>query len=114
MALVSGVWILDLTGSSGLAALAGLCVYAPTLAGPWLGGLLDVVPRKPFVIAINLALSAALLSLFAVRTADQTWLIFAVSVAYGLSHVLVGAGETALLPSALPVADLGRVNGWRS
>ncbi|MFI6821982.1 MFS transporter [Micromonospora sp. NPDC050187] len=114
MALVSGIWILDLTGSTGLAALAGLCVYAPVLAGPWLGGLLDRAPRRPLVIAVNLALAAVLLSLLTVRGPAQTWLIFAVSCAYGVSYVLIDAGETALLPSALSPAELGDVNGWRS
>ncbi|WFE40808.1 MFS transporter [Micromonospora sp. WMMD998] len=114
MALVAGIWVLDLTGSTGLAALAGLCVYAPVLAGPWLGGLLDRAPRRPFVIAVHLALAATLLSLLAVRGPGETWLIFAVSVAYGVSYVLIDAGETALLPAALPPARLADVNGWRS
>ncbi|MEU5784564.1 MFS transporter [Micromonospora lupini] len=114
MVLVSGIWILDLTGSTGLAALAGLCVYAPVLVGPWLGGLLDRAPRRQLVIAVNLLLAAALLTLLAVRGSGQTWLIFAVSCAYGVSYVLIDAGETALLPSALSPTDLGDVNGWRS
>jgi Major Facilitator Superfamily len=114
MALVTGIWILDITGSSSLAALAGLCVYAPVLAGPWLGGLLDRLPRRPLVVAVHLALAAVLLSLLAVRGPGQTWLIFAVSAAYGVSYVLIDAGESALLPSALSPAELGDVNGWRS
>ncbi|MEV4764297.1 MFS transporter [Micromonospora chokoriensis] len=114
MSLVAGIWILDLTGSTSLAALAGLCVYAPVLAGPWLGGLLDRAPRRPLVIAVNLLLAAALLTLLAVRGPEQTWLIFAVSCAYGISYVLIDAGETALLPSALSPTELGDVNGWRS
>ncbi|MGX1473676.1 UNVERIFIED_CONTAM: hypothetical protein RKD50_002484 [Streptomyces canus] len=32
--LVSGVWVKDLTGSDGLAALCMLAMWAPTLAGP--------------------------------------------------------------------------------
>jgi hypothetical protein len=114
MALVSGVWIFDLTGSAGLAALAGLCLYAPTLAGPWLGGLLDRLPRRPLVVGVNLALAAALLGLLAVRAPAQAWLIFAVAIAYGVSYVLIDAGESALLPAALPAAALADVNGWRS
>ncbi|MDO3702827.1 MFS transporter [Micromonospora sp. C28SCA-DRY-2] len=114
MSLVAGIWILDLTGSTGLAALAGLCVYAPVLAGPWLGALLDRAPRRPLVVAVNLALAGVLLSLLAVRGPGQTWLLFAVSCAYGLSYVLIDAGETALLPAALSPAELGDVNGWRS
>ncbi|TNH30223.1 MFS transporter [Micromonospora orduensis] len=114
MSLVAGIWILDLTGSTGLAALAGLCVYAPVLAGPWLGGVLDRAPRRPLVIAVNLMLAAVLLALFAVRGPEQTWLIFTVSCAYGVSYVLIDAGESALLPSALSPSELGDVNGWRS
>ncbi|WP_422735354.1 MFS transporter [Micromonospora sp. WMMD729] len=114
MALVSGIWILDLSGSTGLAALAGLCVYAPVLGGPWLGGLLDRASRRQLVIAVNLVLAGALLALLAVRGPGQTWVIFAVSCAYGISYVLIDAGETALLPSALSAAELGAVNGWRS
>jgi Major Facilitator Superfamily len=114
ISLVTGVWILDLTGSASLAALAGLCVYAPQLAGPWVGAALDRVPRRPLVVGVNLALAAVMLSLFAVHNASHTWLIFTVSVAYGAGYVLIGAGETALLPSALSPTELGDVNGWRS
>ncbi|UQU63203.1 MFS transporter [Couchioplanes caeruleus] len=114
MALVAGIWILDLTGSPARAGLAGLCVYAPALAGPWLGGLLDRIPRRPLLIGTNLALAVALLSLVAVRSAGQAALIYAVCLAYGLSYVLLDAGESALLPAALPPDRLGEVNGWRS
>ncbi|MFC4016971.1 MFS transporter [Micromonospora sp. GCM10011542] len=114
MALVAGIWILDLTGSTSLAALAGLCVYVPVLAGPWLGGLLDRAPRRPLVMAVNLALTTVLLSLLTVRGPGQVWLIFVVSCAYGVGYVLIDAGETALLPSALSPSELGAVNGWRS
>ncbi|GAA3942067.1 MFS transporter [Actinoplanes auranticolor] len=114
MSLVAGIWILDLTGSPSRAALTGLCVYAPTLAGPWLGALLDRVPRRPLLIATNLLLAASLLSLLAVRTVAQSWLIFAVALTYGISYVLLDAGESALLPVALPAGALGDVNGWRS
>ncbi|MEU4221905.1 MFS transporter, partial [Actinoplanes sp. NPDC026623] len=114
MSLVAGIWILDLTGSASRAALAGLCVYAPTLFGPWLGGLLDRVPCRPLLIAVNLLLTAALLSLFTVRSPAQAWLIYCVCAAYGISYVLLDAGESALLPAALPPGELGDVNGWRS
>ncbi|MEV4198893.1 MFS transporter [Micromonospora globbae] len=114
MNLVSGIWVLDLTGSAGLAALAGLFLYGPQLAGPWLGGVLDRVPRRPLLVATNLALAAAVLSLLTVRGPGQSWLVFAVSFAYGISYLLIDAGETALLPSVLAAEDLAHVNGWRS
>jgi MFS family permease len=114
MSLVAGIWILDLTGSVSLAGLAGLCAYAPTLAAPWLGGLVDRLPRRPLVIVVDLLLAGVLLTLLAVRSRQQVWLVFAVLLAYGISYVLLDAGESALLPAALPAAALGDVNGWRS
>ena len=39
--LASGVWVKDLTGSDGLAALCMLAMWLPTLAGPVLGTLAD-------------------------------------------------------------------------
>jgi Na+/melibiose symporter-like transporter len=114
MALVAGIWILDLTGSSGAAGLTGLSVYAPVLAAPWLGALVDRLPRRPLLIWVNVVLAAVLLPLFAVHSRDQVWLIFAVMLARGLSYVFLDAGETALLPAALSPDVLGRVNGWRS
>ncbi|GIJ23642.1 MFS transporter [Micromonospora lutea] len=114
MALVVGIWILDLTGSPGLAALAGLCTYAPILAGPWLGALVDRLPRHPLAIGAHLSVAAALPSLLAVRGPGQVWLLFCVATVYGIAYVLIDAGESALLPAALPATYLGRVNGWRS
>ncbi|KUJ47115.1 MFS transporter [Micromonospora maris] len=114
MALVAGIWILDLTGSSGLAALAGLCVYAPTLAGPWLGALVDRLPRRGLLIATNLTLAAVLPTLLAVHGPAQLWLLFTVCAVYGIAYVVIDAGESAILPAALSPAELGHVNGWRS
>ncbi|GAA2466095.1 MFS transporter [Winogradskya humida] len=111
MSLVAGIWILDLTGSPSLAGLAGLCVYAPTLAGPWLGGVVDRVPRRLLLIGTNLVLAGSLLILVVVA---DPGLIYFVSFVYGLSYVLLDAGESAVLPSALSRDELGDVNGWRA
>ncbi len=84
MALVAGIWIFDLTGSPSLAALAGHLCVRPTLAGPWLGGLVDRLPRRPVVVAANLALAAALPTLLAVHGPGQVWLLYLVSTVYGI------------------------------
>jgi MFS family permease len=114
MMLAAGIWVFDLTGNAGVAALAGLCVYAPSLAAPWLGALVDRLPRRPLLITVDLLLGPVLLSLLAVRSAAMLWLIFAVLLLRGIGYVLLDAGETAILPAALPPALLGDVNGWRS
>ncbi|MBG0563440.1 MFS transporter [Actinoplanes aureus] len=114
MTLAAGVWIVDLTGSAALAALAGLGIYAPSLAAPWLGALVDRFPRRPLLIATDLLVGAALCSLLTVHSTGQVALIYAVLLVRGIGYVLLDAGETALLPAALPRDALGTVNGWRS
>src|ERR1044072_2961465 len=64
--LVSGIWVKDLTGSNGLAALSMLAMWAPTLFGPLLGTLADRTRRGPLLIATNLALAALPLTLLTV------------------------------------------------
>jgi MFS family permease len=114
MGLSAGLWLLDLTGSPGLAALAGICTYAPTFLGPWTGALVDRLPRRPLMVAAETTTGLVLLLLLKVHDAGGAWLVFAVLLARGILGALVDAGETAILPSALPPPALGRVNGWRS
>ncbi|MGX7674897.1 MFS transporter [Plantactinospora sp. DSM 117369] len=112
--VAAGVWVLDLSGSSSLAALTGLCLFAPTLLGPALGALVDRMPRRRLIVWTHLLTAVAVLSLLAVRTDAQVWLVYAVMLGYGTSLVLVDAADNALLPAALPPAALGGVNGLRT
>ncbi|MEY9990409.1 MFS family permease [Streptomyces sp. V4I8] len=111
--LVSGVWVKDLTGSDGLAALCMLAMWAPTLAGPLLGTLADRTRRKPLLIGANLLLAALLLTLFTVDSPDRLWLLFAVLFVYGAAGVVHDAAESALIASAVPAPLLGDFNGLR-
>ncbi len=113
MSLAASVWVMQLTGSSSLAALAQFCSYAPTVLGPLIGVLVDRLPRRPLLCWTNVIVAGALLSLLTVRSARQSWLVFAVMLGYGAASVLLDAGESALLPAALPPASLGDVNGLR-
>lgn len=109
----SGVWVKDLTGSDGLAALCMLAMWAPTLAGPALGTLADRVRRKPLLIAANLLLAGLLLSLSAVDSPDTLWLLFAVLFVYGAAGVVHDAAESALVAAAIDPRLLGDFNGLR-
>lgn len=111
--LVSGVWVKDLTGSDGLAALCMLAMWSPTLAGPLLGTLADRSRRKPLLIGANLLLAALLLTLFTVDSPDRLWLLFAVLFVYGAAGVVHDAAESALVASAVPAPLLGDFNGLR-
>ncbi|MFG2355655.1 MFS transporter [Streptomyces sp. NPDC048521] len=111
--LVSGVWVKDLTGSDGLAALCMVAMWAPTLAGPALGTLADRLPRKPLLITLNLGLAAMLLTLFTVDSPGRLWLLFTVLFLYGTAGVVHDAAESALVAAAVAPDLLGDFNGLR-
>ncbi|MGW2032508.1 MFS transporter [Streptomyces sp. NPDC001356] len=112
--LASGVWVKELTGSDGLAALCLLALWAPTLAGPALGTLADRFRRKPLLITVNLGLAALLPVLFAVDSRGRLWLLFAVLVVYGAAGAVHDAAESALMTAAVGPELLGDVNGLRT
>ncbi|MEV6944221.1 MFS transporter [Streptomyces sp. NPDC051172] len=111
--LASGVWVKELTGSDGLAALCLLAMWAPTLAGPLLGTLADRLRRKPLLIGTNLLLAALLLTLFAVGSPGRLWLLYTVLFVYGAAGVVHDAAESALVAAAVDRSLLGDFNGLR-
>ncbi|MFC7884652.1 MFS transporter [Streptomyces sp. NPDC057376] len=112
--LAAGVWVKDLTGSDGLAALSMLAMWAPTLVGPALGTLADRTRRRPLLIGTSLLMAALLLTLFAVDSPDTLWLLFAVLLVYGAAGVVHDAAESALVASAVDTRLLGDFNGLRT
>mgnify|MGYP002623483601 CR=1 FL=1 len=113
MMLVAGIWVLSLTGSASLAALANLGVYLPTLFAPVLGVLVDRLSRRSVLVWTNTLTAGAVLTLLVVDSTRWVWLIFAVMLWYGVCLVLVDAADAALVPSVLPAESLGAVNGLR-
>ncbi|MGW7495340.1 MFS transporter [Streptomyces luteogriseus] len=111
--LASGVWVKDLTGSDGLAALCLLAMWLPTLAGPLLGTLADRGRRRPLLIGVNLLLGALLLALLRVDAPEDLWLLYAVLFVYGAAGVVHDAAESALVATAVEPSLLGDFNGLR-
>ncbi|MDN3021117.1 MFS transporter [Streptomyces sp. S.PB5] len=112
--LASGVWVKDLTGSDGLAALCMLAMWAPTLAGPLLGTLADLPRRrKPLLIGASLLLAALLPTLFTVGSTAGLWLLYAVLFVYGAAGIVHDAAESALVAGAVAPSLLGDFNGLR-
>lgn len=111
--LASGVWVKDLTGSDGLAALCLLAMWAPTPAGPLLGALADRFPRKPLLIGTSLLLAGLLLALLAVDSPHGLWLLYAVLFVYGAAGVVHDAAGSALIATAVDRSLLGDFNGLR-
>ncbi|UUU21123.1 MFS transporter [Streptomyces sp. DSM 40750] len=113
MWLVAGVWVKDLTGSDALAALCTFALWAPVLAGPLLGTLADRPARRALLIATHLGLAALLLTLFAVDTPGDLWLLYTVLLVYGAAGVVADAAESALVATAVDPSLLGDFNGLR-
>jgi MFS family permease len=123
--LASGVWVKDLTGSDGLAALCLLAMWAPTLAGPLLGTLADLPrsrlrstgryahPRIPLLTGTSLLMAALLLTLLTVDGPEDLWLLYAVLTVYGAAGVVHDAAESALVAGAIDGRLLGDFNGLR-
>ncbi|MCP8707807.1 MFS transporter [Streptomyces sp. AC04842] len=111
--LASGVWVKDLTGSDGLAALCMLAMWLPTLAGPVLGTLADRHRRRPLLVTLSLCMAALLLTLCAVDAPSELWLLYAVLFAYGTAGTVHDAAESALVAGAVDRSLLGDFNGLR-
>ncbi|MGC5035836.1 MFS transporter [Streptomyces sp. DT190] len=111
--LASGVWVKDLTGSDGLAALCVLALWLPALAGPLLGTLADRGRRKPLLIGLDVLLGGLLLTLVGVDSPGELWLLYAVLLVYGAAGVVHDAAESALVATAVEPALLGDFNGLR-
>lgn len=113
MWLVAGVWVKELTGSDGVAALCVFALWAPTLIGPLLGTLADRTRRRPLLVWTNLGLSVLLLSLLVVDSPGTLWILFAVLLVYGATGVVHDAAESALVAAAVDERLLGDFNGLR-
>jgi Na+/melibiose symporter-like transporter len=113
MSLVAGIWVKSLTGSSAEAGLVGACMYLPSLFGPAAGLLADRVPRRRLLLVLNAASAVIVLTLLAVRSAAEVWLIFCVMIWYGVNLAASDPAENALFAEMLPLDLRQRLNGWR-
>jgi hypothetical protein len=113
MSLVAGIWVKSLTGSSAEAGLVSACVYVPSLFGPAAGLLADRVSRRRLLLRLNVASALIVLTLLAVRSVAEVWLIFCVMIWYGIHLATSDPAENALFGEMLPLDLRQRVNGWR-
>ncbi|WP_104820567.1 MFS transporter [Kitasatospora sp. MMS16-BH015] len=111
MAVAAGVWIKTVTGSDSLAALAGFCIWLPTLAGPVVGALADRVRRRPLLVGVNLGLAAVLLAPALAPRPAVVGLLFGVLTVVGVGTVLTDTAETALVAAAVREELRGDFNG---
>jgi MFS family permease len=111
MFLVLAIWVRDLTGSNSAAGLVFLLYAVPAVAAPFLGVYVDRVPRRPLLIATDLAAAIVVLSLLFVHDHGDVWLLYVVSLLYGLAGQIYFAARSGLLVSMLPQDQLADANG---
>ena len=109
--LMVAVWVKELTGSDGAAALVFVMLGLPALVAPLLGQVADRVSRPRLLVGANVAATAVVASLFLVDSASWVWLLYAVVVAYGAMGYLSGAAQAGLIRDLLPDEHLASGNG---
>ncbi|HTT87995.1 MAG TPA: MFS transporter [Acidimicrobiales bacterium] len=105
-----GIWAKDLTGSNAAAGAIFLAQGLGALSAPVAGHLADRVPRRRLLVVTNAATALVVLSLLAVRSEAQLWVMYAVAVAYGAAFGLLAAGGAGLVKDMLPDDDLASAN----
>jgi MFS family permease len=109
--LALGIWVKQLTGSNAAAGMVFFLLVVPTLVAPLAGLVVDRVRRRPLMIAADFVVAGAVLALVFVHDRGDLWLIYTVTLIYGLSAVLFGSAQSALLTVMLPEDLLADANG---
>jgi MFS family permease len=109
--LAMGIWVKTLTGSNAQAGLVFFFFTAPSLLAPASGLLADRVRRRPLLILTNALTAAAVLALLTVSGRGQVWVVDAVMFGYGLSYIVLGPAQSALLTVMVPADLLPDANG---
>jgi MFS family permease len=110
MFLALGVWVKTITGSSAAAGLVFFAYAAPGLVSPLYGLVVDRMRARQLMIGLNLAGAAALAPLVAVHGRGGLWLIYAVTLVYGVVGWMFYSAQSAYLTRLLPVDLLGDAN----
>jgi MFS family permease len=111
MIIVLGIWVKDLTGSSGAAGLVFLLPAAAALVAPAAGLVVDRFPRRRLLVVNDSVTGLVVGLLLLVHHSDQVWLIYLVAGVYGISGIVYRAARGGLLHSMVPDQRLGEVNG---
>ncbi len=108
--LTLGIWAKALTGSNAAAGGVFLALGLPALGAPVAGHLANRVRRRPLLLWTNALTAALVLSLLAVHSRAQLWVIYLVAFGYGVAFSVLGSGFAGLQKDLLPDAGLAAAN----
>lgn len=109
--LMLAVWVKELTGSDGAAALIFVTLGVPALLAPFLGQRADRMSRKRLLVLTHMAVVPVLLSLMLVGSSSLLWLIYLATFAYGCVGYLTVSAQSGLIRDLLPDEELASGNG---
>jgi MFS family permease len=106
-----GIWAKELTGSNAAAGGAFFFVAFPYLFAPFAGVIIDRFSRRRVFIIVNLAMACVLFLSLLANNAGQIWLLYAITLCYGISGIVIGPTQSAIIASTVDDADLPDANG---
>jgi MFS family permease len=110
MFIALGVWARVLTGSNAEAGLVFLFLGLTGLVAPLGGIVVDRLPKRRLMISTHLALAAVMCLLLLVHSRSDLWLLYVVTLLYGLGGDIFAAARTSMLKAMLPDEQLGEAN----
>jgi MFS family permease len=110
MFIALGVWARVLTGSNADAGIVFFFLGVTGLIAPLGGIVVDRLPKRRLMIVTHLALAAVMCLLLLVHTRADLWLLYTVTLLYGLGGDIFGAARTSMLKAMLPDEQLGEAN----
>jgi len=111
MIIALGIWARVLTGSNAEAGLVFLFFGVTGMIAPLGGLVVDRLPKRPLMVATHLALAAVMCLLLLVQTRSQLWLLYTITLLYGLGGDVFAAARSSMLKAMLPDEQLGEANG---
>lgn len=108
--LTLGIWAKSLTHSNAAAGSVFLALGIPALFGPLTGHMADRLPRRPLLIGTNAVTAVIVLSLLAVHSQAQLWIIYLVAFCYGISFSVLGSAGAGLRKDLLAGEHLAAAN----
>jgi len=104
--LTLGIWAKALTHSNAAAGAVFLALGIPALFAPLAGHLADRVRRRPLLLWANAVTAVMVLSLLAVRSPAQLWILYLVAFSYGVAFTVLSSAGAGLRKDLLPADDL--------
>lgn len=108
--LTLGIWAKALTQSNAAAGGVFLALGIPTLFAPLAGHLADRVRRRKLLLITNAATGLMVLSLLAVHSRAQLWIIYVVAFCYGVSFSILSSAGAGLRKDMLADGDQAGAN----